>query len=251
MAVISAGDLWWAVWWPWMLLWAVTALAALAALWVLVAHARARGWLRASASRVPGISFYLDDESVMDLYRQGDYKIALRQEVEEKIRSSKDASISSKIYGVAGKGSRSVNREVFRKWIEEAEPIAVIGAIVDVLERANVVVRVDLRRQHVLPNRALRNALRESPGAAVQLSQLGPYVEVMGQFRTLERAEETTVVVAPYGDGELPRARLACATGGLRTRASGGTFRARCLGVVEEWDAEAQELVLHPIAIFQ
>src|SRR5688500_2327565 len=117
-----------------MALWAVTAAALIAASWFFILHWRNRD---PGGQPARGISFYLHDESVMDIYLGGTYKTALRQEVEEEISSSNSANLNAELHGVGGTAGKTVDRRVFKKYIETAEPIAVIRIVIDVLENAD------------------------------------------------------------------------------------------------------------------
>ncbi|WP_020668213.1 hypothetical protein [Amycolatopsis nigrescens] len=252
-------ELWWSVWWPWVLLWALTAAAVVAAVVILVTHWRRSG-RRPTPRRVNDISFYLDDDSVMDIYRQQRYKPALRQQVEEKISSSKSAEVSAESPVLKGGAKHNVNSEIFRKYIEKAEPITVIGIILEVLEGADDIVHVDLGKSQIAHNKAMTKALDPADGtesdqrAPVGLSDLDAYVSLKGLFRKDTQNGEVTTFLAPYGsaadtDGAWVRAE--CATSGLRRTVPKGAFQARCLGKVQDWDPRTRELVIDPIAIFR
>lgn len=240
--------LWWSVWWPWAIVWAVAVIAIAVVISELLRDSRAR---KRAISRVPVVTYYLDDDSIMDLYRQWGYKGAQRREVEEKIRKS----IGVKLGGSLSQGNFDADTEVLKKWIEEAEPITVIGTIMGVLAKADVVVNVDLRKPHVVPNKALTDSLAghgRRRARSVRLSGIEGYVSMTAQFYRAAESDGTTTFVARYGDRQpFPQVRIPCKTPGVRTVATGKSFQGRCLGVVEEWNAEGQELVLRPIAIFQ
>nr|WSW41906.1 substrate-binding and VWA domain-containing protein [Streptomyces sp. NBC_01001] len=65
----------------------------------------------------------------------------------------------------------------------------------------------------------------------------------------------STVFLAPYGDpadpSRGPRVRITCATEGLRNQVPRGTFLARCLGKVQEWNPEEGVLEVQAMAIFR
>ena len=254
MAVVDGS--WWGVWWPWLLVWGITAVSLVAAVATAVVH-----WRRhraPAATRLHGISFYLDDESVMDLYRQhgGKYKAALRQEVQERISSNREAELSADLAPVQASAKRGVNTEVFRSYIENAEPITVIVIVIDVLDREDDIVNVDLRKQEVISNRALDKALDtdddERP-TALRLRDLDTFVSIRGLFHQTDRTPTVTTFEAPYGDPTDPaQVHLTCTASGLRgTAVPARSFPARCLGRVEDWDPDTHRLIVHPIAIFR
>lgn len=251
---------WLRVWWPWLLVWFITPALLIAAGAIAVTHRRNDRW-RGDLRR-HGISFYLDGDAVMDIYLQRDekYKGALRQEVEERISSNNELKLSVDLAPVEGGGKRGVNREVFSKYIREDEPITVIGIIIDVLEQAGDIVHVDLRKQEVIYDRALEKALDtdddERP-TAVRLRGLDTFVSIRGRFQatTDGRATGVTTLEAPYGDpttpGSGPRVHLGCTASGLRGGdVPAGSFPARCLGRVQDWDPNTSTLIVRPIAIF-
>jgi len=252
------------VWWPWLLLWVLTLAALVIAGWLLFAHVRT--WRRAPAWHASrGVCLYLDDDCVMDLYQQGVYKTALRHEVEEKIHSAKDAKISAEFPGVGLGAGRTVDREIFRKYIEVAEPITVIGIIMAVLENADDIVYADLTDNTLEPGKALNRALRPMhghdlgrPGAVGlrELEALDAFISIKGRYRKVPEANghDTVTLSAWYGDssgpGPQPKISVTCAAERLRRSVPPDAFQARCLGRIQGWRSETRELVVDPIAIF-
>ena len=259
LAPVAVSDpSWWGVWWPWLLVWGITVVSLVAAVAIAVTHWRRHRVL--TATRRPGISFYLDDESVMDLYRQhgGKYKAALRQEVQERSSSTSEGEVSAELAPVRARARRGVNNEIFRSYIENAEPITVIGIIIDVLEQAGDIVHVDLHKQAVTSNRALAKALDtddDKQPTAVRLRGLETFVSIRGLFRATDHTPAVTTFEAPYGEPpdpvDGPRVHLICTASGLRYSVPTSTFSARCLGRVEDWDPRTRKLIVHPIAIFR
>ncbi|MGP3951787.1 hypothetical protein [Streptomyces sp. 7N604] len=253
-------EAWWSIWWPWMLLWSATAAAAMALVYVTAT------WLsrgrRARDQRVTdSICFYLNDELVMDHYQMRGYAPALRKEVELRTSDSKNANIRAAVFGVGAGGGKRDSVEVVSKYLEVAEPISVIGLIVDVLERKDAIVHVDLVGRAVRRNRALADELAARPGPAgrvraVRLQDMEPFVLIRGRFRKIDETTESTVFLAPYGAPEDPEhgryhVRLRCATEGLRNEVPAGPFRARCFGKVENWNSEEGVLEVLAFAIFR
>lgn len=254
---------WWGVWWLWLLLWGITAASVVAAAVNAVGHWRAD---RARAStRLHGISFYLHDKHVMELYGRfsGKFNAALRQEV--RVRSTKisEGEVSAELAQVMARAKRGVNDEVFSTYIKEDAPITVIGMIIDVLEQEDNIVHVDLRKQEITANRALDKALgtNDKRPTAVRLSNLEPetFVSIRGLFRETDCTDATTTFEAPYRDpteaADDSQVRLTCAASGLRgdkvpDEVPDGSFPARCLGRVKRWDPDTRRLIVRPIAIF-
>lgn len=244
----------------WLALWWLTAFAAAGSLVVFAVH----WWRSRRRPRPHGASFYLDKDLVMDLY-QVRYKAALQQEIEDRVVRAGDLELRAQVYGVEAGGARGFNREVLRRYVQTFEPITVIGTIIDALEATDGVVHVHLRRRRVEQNRALAVALDDSDALArnrIRLRDLDVYVSVTGRFRVSHADGSgadgargaTTVFLAPYGDpadpDDGPQVRVECATDGLRGPAPKGTFQARCLGTVLDWDPQRRHLVVRPIAIF-
>ena len=241
-------SLWLGIWW-------LTAVAAVAAAVVFVAH-----WWRARRRpKLHGACFYLHEDEVMGLY-QMDYKAALEQEVEERVVGANDLKLLAQVYGVEAGATRTFNREVLRRYIQTFTPITVIRTIIDALEAADGVVHVQLRQRRVQQNRALRNAMNDESlealrGNKVRLRNLDTPVSVQGRFRCVGTEGDATVFLAPYGDPtdpvDGPQVRVECVTAGLRDQPPKGTFHARCLGKVLDWDADERQLVIRPIAMFR
>lgn len=262
MAVLS--EEWWGVWWPWMLLWLLTAGCALTL--VVFAVSWFTGVGRSAGQNLTySICFYLHEKSVMDHYQMRGYAAALRREVEQRTSDSKDGTIRTKVFGVGADAGRRENREVVSRYLEVAEPISVIGLVMDVLEEKDVIVHVDLVNQTVLRNKALAKALAAAPEARparpgpadrdIRLRDIEDFVLIRGRFRKIGDTPEGTVFLAPYGDPEDPargpRVRVTCATEGLRNEVPRGPFSARCLGKVQDWNAEEAVLEVQAMAIFR
>ncbi|MCP2269878.1 hypothetical protein [Actinokineospora diospyrosa] len=251
MAVDRA--LWWSVWWPWALVWAATAVAIVVAVGALAWAWRSRRRF-APVREVPGLTFYLHEKSVMDLYLSGGYGDAMRREVEERVGTNRDHKIALKVRDVGVDGGRTSGREVVSRYITTAEPIAVIGVLLDVLGAADGVVHVDLRKRTIVRNAALTRV--NGDAATLRLRAIDDYVSVRGSFRVSEQSGSRTVLLAPFGDPddpeEGPQVRIECHQDGLRDdEIPDGPFQARCLGKVQSWKAGTGELVIRPIAIFQ
>lgn len=153
---------------------------------------------------------------------------------------------------------------MFEKYIQKAEPITVIGMIIDVLDKRDGIVYVNLVRQELVQNRALVNALGWADGPestrlrTARLRGIDAYVSMKGLFRRVRSDDDgRTVFIAPYGEPpdpmQGPRVRFRCRNSGFRDadEVPEGTFQAQCLGRVEDWDPASGELIVHPIAIFK
>lgn len=226
-----------------------------AAVAIAIVHVRSD---RARVDRsLPGISFYLDDEAVMDLYLEysGKYGTALSKDVKHRITTSREFEGSTTSALLKAQGKQGVTSEILTSYLVEAEPITVIRTVIDVLNQASDIVDVDLLKQEVTANHALDNALgtEGKRPTRVCLRRLKTFVSISGEFReTYDSTAEEITFEAPYGDSDAPTyVRLRCTTSGLRrTRVPRGTFSAYCLGRVEGWDDVTGRLDVFPIAIF-
>lgn len=254
--MVADRSFWQAVWW-------LTVVAAACAVALFVVH-----WRRDRRYRPKryGTSLYLHERSVMDLY-QARYKEALEQEVEERVKSTRDRKIRLQVYGAGGEGGGVFDKEVWRRYVQTLEPITVIWTIIDALEASHDMVHVDLWSRRVERNRALTRALESARdagsvrGGTVRLREVRSYVTVEGRFRCARPdnggaadGNGTTVLLAPYGDppdpADGPQVRLECVTTAFRGELPQGSFPARCVGMVQDWDPAGQQLLIRPIAIF-
>ena len=249
---------WWALWWPWLAVWAATA-----ACWtVLLRHALTRlvgpRRRRQGGRTVHGMCFFLHEQRVMDLYQQGGFSAALEQEVADRINVTSGLGLRAKFGLGGGKANRDVTKERVTAYIQQSTPITVIRLLMDTMRKEDVVVQADLTTGLIVPNRALAGTLRER-GDRVPLTSVAvvsAFVSVTGRF-TARRSDNGDIVLrAPYGDGPRPaHVRVTCEAAGVREGFQNaeyftGEFQARCLGKVQTWNSETGELSLNPVAIF-
>lgn len=249
--------MWWSVFWPWALVWAITLAAAagvLSTLVVLVLRWRRGG---RTPQPTPGISFYLNENALLQLYLRDTYKPALRKEIEEQIVSTNAANLSAELQGVGGVGgSRTVNRQIFMKYVEGAEPTRVIRTIMGVLEKADDILYIDLMDGVVEPDRSLQarlNSSRDTELAFSELGKLGSYLSIWGNFREVAKTADTiSFAASPESDGDRPaQVVFTCPIADMRPEdVPDGPFMARCLGRVRAWDATEAKLLINPIAVF-
>ncbi|WP_221351636.1 hypothetical protein [Streptomyces beigongshangae] len=252
MGVVDAQ--WWGVWWPWMTVWLVTAAGFVTLGAVLARHVRARGRRTGGQRSAYSVCFYLDEKAVMDLYRMGNYSVALEQAVEHRTNVNTSVGLWGRLLRWGVRANRDVTQEKFSSYVQKSEPISVIGVLMEAFEQADVIVHADLRSGDVVPNRALADAL--GPGAAqggVALSDIEEFVSVRGRFLVETETTREIVLRAPYGDPERPaHVRVTCAADGLRNeRINSGTFQARCLGKMTGWREDTREVTLEAIAVFR
>ncbi len=236
--------LWWSVWWPWAVVWIVTVVAVVVAVGVFLFAWRARHRF-APPREVPGLTLYLNGKSVMDLYQVGGFGDALVKEVTDRVGTTKDGKVALPGLRDTGAGI-STGREVVKTYLERHEPITVVGVLLAALEATGSLVHVDLAEQTVVRGPAMD---RVAHGAAVTLRKLNSYVSVKGEFELAEEGKGVSVFVAAVGDDGV-RVRVECQADGLDDVPE-GPFDAICLGRVQAWRAEAGELVVRPIAMFQ
>jgi hypothetical protein len=247
---VGADSLWWSVWWQWLAVWTGTVLSLIAAVLIVIVQWRGQ---QQRSKQPPYVSFYLHDQSVMDLY-QYQYRGALEQEVEARVGGRTQVRAGAGVSMVNFGGSLERNREEFRKYLEIAEPITVIGILMDVLE--DDLIHIDLQRGSLVSAKNVDIRQRR-----IRLSELGArtYVLARGDFEAsrgiIGTIGPTTTFLAPYGDRASaslhPMIRVRCASSGLRSEVPEGKFWARCLGTVQGWDRVNGQLVIDPIAIFK
>lgn len=244
---MAADSMWWSVWWPWLVVWIGTAVALVVGAAFGLAWSRSRGRL---TRQPPYLSFYLHEQSVMDLY-QYKYRGALEQHVVSMVGGRAGVHASAGVAPVRFGGSVERNREEFRRYLEVAEPITVIGLLMEVLE--DDLYMVDLDRLSIVPGR--NASLRRS---SARLSELGgnAYVLARGMFQMdtmSDRSGRTTTFLAPFVTAAGPQAmlRVRCINTGLRDDVPDAQFFARCLGTVQGWDRASGQLIVNPLAIFR
>lgn len=254
---MAVNDMWWTVFWPWALVWALTVAAVLGGLGILVALAlrwrRTRGRTR---HPTPGISVYMDKAEVIGLYLRDTYRPAMSREIEEQITSTTSAKLAAELYGLGAEAGREVNQQVATKYVDQANPVAVIRIVIDVLEEKGDIIYVDLLDGVVEPDRSLHKKLPSRRGVSLPFTDLArpdAYISVWGSFDLLERTDDNRAVFAssaPGGD-EAARVVFRCPIDQISTEDMlAGPFMARCLGRIRRWDPDSRKLSIRPIAVF-
>jgi hypothetical protein len=118
------------VWSPWLVAWIGTAVLFVVAVVLFVAWWHGRGRI---TRQPPYLSFYLHEQSVMDLY-QYKYRGALEQHAVSMVGRRAGVHLGANVAPVRFGGSVERNREDFRRYLEVAEPITVTGLLTEVLE---------------------------------------------------------------------------------------------------------------------
>ncbi|CAM5391172.1 putative protein OS=Streptomyces aurantiogriseus OX=66870 GN=GCM10010251_53570 PE=4 SV=1 [Streptomyces aurantiogriseus] len=128
---------WWSLWWPWLVVWAVTA----AALAVLARHALLRLGLlrrrrRGGGRTVHGMCFFLHEKRVMDLYQYGGFSAALEAEVADRTNVNAGAGLFARLgFGGLGGAHREVTKERVTAYIQQSTPITVIRLLMDTMRK--------------------------------------------------------------------------------------------------------------------
>jgi hypothetical protein len=250
--------MWWGVWGTWFLLWAATAASAAGLCAVLLWEVRREG-RRPRRSGIDGTCVYLHETTVMYHYESRAPAGAQREEIEEKTGRSSEAHVDAGALSASlGLGAHN-SREVVRKYLQEKKGTLVIRPVVAAFERDDAIVHIDLIKRLVERNpasvraaTAQRAERRRARG--ILLRNIEAFVLIKGHFREVGRDETSVTYMAPYGDPEAsahgPQIRIGCATEWLIDKAATG-FRARCLGEVQEWNAEEGVLDIEPMALFR
>ncbi|GAA0380726.1 hypothetical protein Acor_02340 [Acrocarpospora corrugata] len=132
---------WLAYWWPELLVWVIT-VCSLAALPVLAwRHRRIHRLITHRSHR--GIPIYLDDKFVLELREAED------EEIEEGGSEQMENDGTAGVKRLSARTRRLVSREVRRRFRKSSEPAALLGGILDRLDKADEIVRVDLVREQV------------------------------------------------------------------------------------------------------
>ncbi|MET9442835.1 hypothetical protein [Streptomyces sp. NPDC006610] len=251
---------WWGLWWPWLLVWALTAVCCA----VLLRYALLRlGWLRRPRRRsgrtVLGMCFYLHKQRVMDIYEAGRFSEALAEEVADRMNVTTNLGFVGKLFSWTGKADRGVTKERVTTYLRESTPMNVIGVLMDTMRKEDMVVDADLITGRLVLNRALSDdPPAGSEDGRIPLSAVTTeWVSVTGRF-TASRTENGDVLLrARYGTGE-PAAHVVVICHEAEGRGEfrnpdyyQGEFQARCLGMVRTWIPERRELTLDPLAIFR
>ncbi|MQY35521.1 hypothetical protein SRB17_34990 [Streptomyces sp. RB17] len=251
MAVLDGT--WWSAWWGAMTWWLV-GFAGLLVLAVLVVR-QALGRIRKVPEDPNYLPLYLDTDAVMGLFKMGNYRSALRREVEERRVRNTGCLAVIPLVSLLFQLSGDRTTEVVATYVEQAEPISVLGLLLSVLQRKDALAQVRLRpgSATVTPNRAL---LGTGVAGEVALSEIGEFVMINGRFEAQGAHGETLVMRAPYGDGaQSAHLRVVLRVDGLRTadrQLPEGQFQAHCLGKVTTWRPDTREVVLqYPVAVFQ
>lgn len=212
-------DVWREVTWAWTLLWAVTLIA------FLLVVVLAVWWLRRRAPEppVPGLLFYVHGQRMIDLSKAGLVDPAVTSRLVRQFTATRDGKL---LIGSGGPGDGS----------------DVVGEVLAGLRAAHGLVEVDLTNATVLADAAWR---RTKPR---RLSEIREYVSIYGRFELEPGAGEAAVLRSCAGE---PRVRVECERASLRDTVPARRFRAWCLGKVEEWDEDAGEVVVLPVAIFR
>lgn len=261
--------LWWSIWWPWMVVWLVTAGGLLGLVALGVAEVRSRGRSRRrrrAQDHRHQICVYLREEIVMDQYKAGEYGAALSREVQEKVNKDKNGTLSFLLPFFKLGGGGNVSTETITTYLQKAEPISVITLLLNALAAENNLIRVNLADGSVGHNEALEDLLHERglPSSAralrkapprIRLHEVGDFfVLVRGEFRKVDDPAGRVVLAAPYGpdgDGSQPRVQVVCVAKGLRDEVPTDVFWASCLGKVSGWRGQDARLDLEAIALFR
>lgn len=243
---------WWAVLWPWMLVWGGTIVSMLVTVVITVTHRR-RHRRNAKKDRDQSghlIAFYLDNEKVMDLYQQ--YQAPLSKKVKATIGGSVNLPF----------GGIELSKEEVIDFITKYEPITVVRIVIDVLDEADDIVYINLGEQEITRNDALAKILRKARNGfpnAVPLRDMRGYVSALGRFLPVkqddpaEQDTSTAALTAFCGDSTDAGDHIYVTYKVSRLRGdpfpANGSL-ARCLGRVNEWDSTQQRLNIDPIAIF-
>jgi hypothetical protein len=230
-----------------LVVWIVTSVAVLATIGIGV-----RWWrLGRVPGQVPGLPLYLHRDRVMDIYHIGGYGPALVREVQERATVTKNNKLqigNNRIVDLVGGGSKE--HQIVNTYVTHAEPAEVFGVVLNALERGHGIVHADLIDRRIDANRAWR--LRKSDRLSGIRDDV--YVSVSGAFQLVEEPE-TKGKIEFVAQTAGARVRVECEPDGLKLKRDEQVptrpFHGTCLGRVQPWDAEAEELTILPVAILR
>jgi hypothetical protein len=241
-------ELWWSVWWPWVVVFGVGLLGLAVAVGAFVVAWRARHRFAPNRT-VPGFTFYLDEGAVEEIYRVGGFGDLIAKEVTRTVGVTKDGKLA--IPGVSLDVGKATSSEIIETYIKEYKAIDVIGLLINALDDGDDLLHVNLSRRTVERNVALERAMAKAGDTSGRLRKLKSYVLVEGDFRDGGEIEDGRIYLAPIGDEQDgPQVRVECEKKLLADKKSRpkGPFMGVCLGRVLSW--EDPDLTIRPIAIF-
>ncbi|GGZ11123.1 hypothetical protein [Streptomyces poonensis] len=253
---------WWGLWWPWLVVWALTAGCLAVVLRYVVARLGRLRRGRGGRARTMGygMCFFLHRERVMNLYQFGGFSAALEQEVAEETNVTTKNTLSPKSFLGGVEAGREASRQRVTEYVQTSTPITVIRLLMDTMRKEDVIVDVDLASGLLIPNRALGENLRDRGDAhrapVSAAAAVSAFVLVNGRFSAQKLDNDDIVLCARYGRGEPPaQVRIPCEADGLLEGQNpdylNGEFQARCLARVHTWNRETGELTLNPVAVFR
>jgi hypothetical protein len=254
-------ELWKSVWLPEVVTCVVAGIAVVAAIVVavvvFVATWRARERLP-GAIDVPPLRIYLNEKRVTDIYEVGGYGEAINKQVVKKVGRSREGRVRLGAQGIEVEAGGASNHEVIETYMRTYGAIMAIRVVLKGLEAADGVVYVDLRKPCVIRNKALEQHLEPGEVTADRLNEIECYVWMSGKFSVTGDANGRTTFLAPIGKPPAdpttrpwPQVRVECDELQDNTLPKKGTLHARCLGKVQAWQENDQELVVIPIAMFR
>jgi len=209
-----------------------------------------------------GSAWYLNRRYVKDFYQVDKYRAAPSQDIEEMSSTSRTSRARIGIFRRLNlDGQHKDTNEVHRRYKKKSKMSAVIGMLMDDLDKLDDIVYVDLHKREVGANQALGKLVGAQDGKlpdSTRLVDIGSWVSIYGLFRVAETTESDVVLQAPYGNpaksAHAPNVRIRCTRKWLRdATVLEDPFRAHCLGRVERWESGsgAGYLVVYPVAVFR
>jgi hypothetical protein len=241
---------WWGVWWPWMIVWAVVLAALGVAVAVFAVHRRAT---RREQRRAPAVTspFYVDEDLVTTL---GEF---LNKGIDHETMTRTQRDINEITANAPEILALNRNSETTTETVStySDKAVAVIGRVLDIFEKNEAVVRVDLHTGEIIDDDALA-AAGQGGRRRLRLSDLkrtAGYVHLSGEFTQRGDGSDsgTVTYTAPLGEPVTSAHVLVeCdANGMLRDLRTGAS--ATCLGRVGRWDPVSGSVTIHPLALFQ
>ncbi|MBP2320951.1 hypothetical protein JOF56_001336 [Kibdelosporangium banguiense] len=246
-------ELWWSVWWPWVVVLVVGVAALIAGGWTFMVARRARHRF-APVRTVRGSPFYLDQPEVEGICRANTLVGLVAKEVTRTVGVTKDGKLA--LPGASLDVGKATSSQIVETYIEKKEAIDVVGVLLNALDDGAELLHANLGNRTMERGAALERAMAKTGEASGRLHKLKSYVLVEGEFQYAEDGDGSVIFKAPIGNpadpGDKSRMRVECEEAWLvkKDRATSKVpFDAVCFGrMLPFW--EEPELTIRPIVIF-
>ncbi|MEV0635989.1 hypothetical protein AB0I77_13630 [Streptomyces sp. NPDC050619] len=250
---------WWSLWWPWMVVWLLTA----ACCAVLVRYALIRAWLprrrrRGGGRMVSGMCIYLHETWVRSIADIFGIPNADKMTIAQRTNDSSGFGVLGRFGFGSGKAQHDKTRERVIEYLEQNTPMKALRLILEKMRAQDMVVDADLTTGRLVLNAALAETMRDAEDrqTAPLTAVRSDFVSVTGLFTARSAGNGDVVLRARYGQGEpAAQVKITCKEDWVRAEFQvedydEGEFPATCLGRVRTWNGATGELTLDPVSVF-